>query len=713
MPMKDLKKFFHPESIAIIGASANFSSISGKPVKILLQHNFPGDIYPVNPRYEEIGGLKCYPSVLDVPGQIDLAIVAVSASRLMSIVKDCIAKKVRNLLLFSSGFAEIGESGRKIQDEVAQLAKANNIRIIGPNSAGCLNVKDSIPMSFATTLESAERFQSGNVGFVSQSGALGFSVFGLAQERDLGFTYIINTGNEMDITTLDSMEFMLEDKDTTVIAGYMEGVPDGKQLIRVAKRAKALKKPLIILKSGTSALGKEAALSHTASLAGSEETFQVIAKQYGLIMVKDIDEMIDAMQIFSGGKVAKGNRLATISNSGAEGIKMADFSEQFNIQLKPLQGETKKKVEAIIPAYGSALNPIDVTAQALTEQHIIPDTVEALAKSDEVDVIVVQTTFGGELGVQICQQIVELDKKVDKPIVVAVTGTEQHCGKGRRVLRQNGVPAYVTTYDTMVAVKHLMDAGEFHDLPIVAEERLSEDPIQLVQDEYKTHIWTEEKVKEILAQLKVKVPKSIVIRSIDDIEKHTGDLQFPLVAKVLSDEILHKTDAGGVKLDIQNVEEAKRAFHAIIESGKKYKADAQIEGVLLEEMLQEQGVEMFIGIKNDSQFGSFIVCGLGGIFIEVLKDVSIRHIPIQKEDAYSMLEELQGYPMLLGTRGQEKLDIDALAEALVSISDFVQAQNGTLQEMDINPVVVLKEGDGIIALDGLMIWDEVKSTTLV
>jgi len=712
MYTKDLKEFFHPESIAIIGASEDLTSISGKPLKNLMQNNFNGQIYPVNPRYDEIEGLKCYDSILEIPGKVDIALIAVSASRLISIMNECIEKGVRNILLFSSGFAEIGESGKKIQDEVTKIALENNVSIIGPNSVGCLNVKDSIPMGFATSMESVNGFKRGNIGLVSQSGALGFSVFGMAQEKGLGFTYVVNTGNEMGITTLDTMEFMLEDEDTTVISAYMEGIPNGKQLINIAKRAKVLKKPLIILKSGNSVIGKEAVLSHTASLAGSEETFQVIAKQYGIITVKDIDEMIDVMQILSRGKLAAGRKLATISNSGAAGIAMADFSEEFGLILEPLQGETKEKIEATIPSYGSALNPIDITAQALKEQHILTDTVETLAKDDNTDIIIIQTTFGGILGEEICRKIVEIDKREKKPIIVTVTGTEELTGKGRKVLRQNGVPVYKTTYDTMLAVKHLADLSVFYN----KDSNLSRQSFitsHLVEEENKTRIWTEDKSKELLKKLNINVPRNAVIQSVGEIERYAKDLEFPLVAKIISEDILHKTDAGGVKLGIQNIEEAKQAFNEIVEASINYKSDARLQGVLLEEMLNISGVEMFIGIKNDPQFGSFIVCGLGGIFIEVLKDISIRHIPIDKEGANSMIEELKGYPLLLGTRGQERSDIEAFADALLKISDFVYQQQGTLKEMDINPIVVLGEGKGIIALDGLLVWDEVELSSLV
>ncbi|MEW9677839.1 acetate--CoA ligase family protein [Lentibacillus sp. L22] len=710
--MEALQQMLNPESVAIVGVSKDFTSISGKPLKNLIRHRFKGEIYPVNPKYDEIEGFTCYSSLLDIPGEVDVALIAVSHKRMLQILDECVQKEIYHLILFGSGFAEVGEGGKQLQEEVLERASKVGIHILGPNCIGLLNVKENIPLGFATSFETDAGFRSGNVGFASQSGALGFSLFGLAQEESIGFSYVVNTGNQMDVHTLDCMEYMLEDDDTDVVAGYLEGIPDGEMLIQLSKRAKQLGKPLILLKAGRSNLGKQAAMSHTASLTGSEVTFQAIAKQYGLVTVNDVDDMIDAMKIFARSKKAKGNRVVTVSNSGAAGIAMADYSEPLGLELTRLSRQTKTKIEKVIPPYGSALNPIDITAQALKEQDILTDTLEVLIDDDQVDVIVVQTTFGGELGKKICNKVAEIDQKTDKPIVVTITGTNELTGKGRAILQNKGVPVYTTSYKTMLAIKYLVDFTTFCNKDDIVPSNQT-----FIINEGKEGIkgvWTEERVKQELSSLGIRAAQGTVIKDYNHLESAKDNLPYPVVGKIISDDVLHKTDAGGVKINIQNSKELEEACEEILSSVKKNIPDAHIEGILVEEMIQDDGLEMFIGVKEDPEFGSLIVCGLGGIFIEVLKDVSIRKVPINRDEAYAMLRELKGYPMLEGVRGENHKDIHALTEALVRISEFASHYNGKIQEMDINPIRVFEEGKGIAALDGIIIWkDDAKSSTYV
>ena len=703
-----MNHFLNPKSIAIVGVSKNFSSISGKPLSNLLLHKYEGAIYPVNPKYDEIKGLTCYPSLLDIPDKVDIALIAVSHNLIMQILNECEQKEIKNLVLFGSGFAEVGEEGKELQEKVLEKAEKAGIHILGPNCVGLLNVKESIPIGFATSFETKEGFKKGNVGFASQSGAFGFSLFGLAQEENIGFSYIVNTGNQMDIHTLDCMEYMLEDNETDVVAGYLESVPDGEMLIRLAKRSKQLGKPLIILKAGRSELGKQAAMSHTASLAGSEETFEAIAKQYGLIMVNDIDDMIAAMKIFSREKKTNGNRVVTVSNSGAAGIAMADYSEPLGLELTRLSEETESRIEQIIPPYGSALNPIDITAQALKEQHIFTETLEVLIQDDKVDIIVVQTTFGGELGKDICQKIANIDKSTEKPIIVTLTGTDELTGKGRRILSEAGVPVFLTSYNTMLAIKYLVDYSNFYNTD--TQELIGQVQINNDKEIDNKGVWTEDKVKEILASMQISVPSNTLIKNRDDLISIESKIKFPVVCKVVSNEITHKTEVGGVKLNIKNIPELQSAYDEIISSVTNQVPNASIKGVLVEEMINENGTEMFIGVKEDPQFGPLIVCGLGGIFIEILKDASIRRTPININEAHEMLKELNGYPLLEGARGEKKRDIEKLTEIIVKISQFADKHKGQIKEMDINPLMVLEEGNGVMALDGVIVWSESIST---
>ncbi|MDQ0269671.1 acetate--CoA ligase family protein [Cytobacillus purgationiresistens] len=699
-----INRLLNPSSIAIVGVSKDFTSISGKPMKNLLSHQYKGKIYPVNPKYNDIEGIQCYPSILEIPGEVDVALIAVSSKRMLQILDDCKEKGVHHLVLFGSGFAEVGEEGMALQEKVLAKAQQAGIHILGPNCVGLLNVKDGIPMGFATSFETKVGFNAGNVGFASQSGAIGFSLFGLAQEENIGFSYIVNTGNQMDIHSLDCIEYMLEDVETKVVAGYLEGIPDGELLIKISESSKQLNKPVILLKAGRSELGQQAALSHTASLTGSDEAFRAVAKQFGLITVNDVDDMIDAMKVFSRGKRAKGNRIVTISNSGAAGIAMADYSEELGLNMVPLSSNTGEKVKKLIPPYGSALNPIDVTAQALKEQHILTETLEILIDDDEVDAIVFQTTFGGELGFKICQQIIDIDQKTDKPILVTITGTQELTGKGREVLQKAGVPVYATSYKTMLALKHLVNYSHFVKNGVSNERLIPE--ITALQLEDVQGVWTEVRVKEELTKLSVRVPEGKMIKDQSQLSEIKEALNYPVVCKVISEDVLHKTDAGGVKVNIQNAQQLQQAYEDILQSVHAYNPTARIEGVLAEEMILDDALEMFIGVKDDPQFGSLIVCGLGGIFIEVLKDVSIRKAPLDKGEALEMLKELKGYPLLEGVRGGSKRDISSLVDVLVRVSHFASSSNGKISEMDINPLWVFDEGMGVAALDGIIVWKE-------
>lgn len=695
----DMNKFFNPASIAIIGASQDFTSIGGKPVRNLLNHQYKGKLYVVNPKYEEINGLKCYPSILDIEDQVDMALIATSHKIIKPIMEACGKKGVPYAILFGAGFAELGDEGKKLQDEVLKIASEYNIRLVGPNCVGSLNVINGIPMGFATSFE-AESFIKGNIALASQSGAFGYSVFGLAQEEKVGFSYIANTGNQVDLTTLDFLEKMLNDPHTDVLATYLESIPDGEQFIDILEHAKEVQKPVIVLKSGRSELGKQAALSHTASIAGSNEVYDAVAKQYGAITVNDIDEMIDAMKIFSRKKLSHGSNIAVITTSGASGIMMADLCEANNINMAQLSHDTKEKIKNIIPTFGSALNPIDITLQALNNKHLLKDTINVLVESEDCDIVVISTTLGGELGERICKDIVEIDQQTDKPIIVNLTGRKDIVGKGLTVLQDAGIPVYETPTQTIRAITKLIQFSTWIDQKDDGTNQYQLKPLT----NHENDVWTEEQVKPVLESLGIPVPKGVMVTGEEDIDQMADTLKFPVVMKVISPDILHKSDANAVKIGIHNLEEAKQAFQEILQNAKAYHPQALIRGVFMEEMIDlKDGVEMFIGIKNDDIFGPVVACGFGGIYVEVLKDVTLRRAPFGVSTAKEMIKELNGYEILSGARNQQEKDIDAFAEALSKISYLAANKENNIAELDINPFVVFDKGKGIVALDGILL----------
>jgi len=693
--------FFNPRSIAVIGASQDFGTIGGKTLMNLVRHGFGGNVYPINPKYDEIAGYRCYSSLRELPEVPDIALVAVPKKLIMGILAECAELGLKRVVIFSSGFAETDDDGRHLQGEMVKFARENGIRIVGPNSIGCLNVKSGIPMGFATSLETEKPLLAGPVGLVSQSGAFGFSVFGLAQEQQIGFSYVLNTGNQADIHAIDLMRAMLEDEDTALVAGYIEGIPDGAMFVETARRAKQLRKPLIVLKAGQSELGRKSALSHTASVTGSSDAFNAVAKQFGIVQVRDMDDMIDAMKVFARGKFPGGGRIAVLSNSGAAGITIADYCESLGIELAALSDNTTREIGRLIPSFGSASNPIDITAQALMEKHLIRDVMAVLAEADEVDVILLQTTFSSRLSKDIFDDIKELDRKTDKPIIVVHTGTEEIVGEARSDLQSSGIPVFDTCYRAIVAVRHLVEfarfCGEADGEPPAAAE------VPEIQN-FGAGLWTEEAVKPLLGALGIRVPQGVVIESREQLAHVRGQIRYPAVVKLMSPDVPHKTEAGAVRIGIADERALEEALDGISASVRAYKPDARVQGFLIEDMIRENGVEMFIGIIDDAQFGPLVACGLGGIFLEVFRDRSLRLAPFGLEEAHGMLRELKGYPLLTGARGKKRLDVDAVARALVRVSQLADRYRGRLAEMDVNPVLVMEEGKGIAALDGLMVW---------
>lgn len=698
----DLEKLFRPNSIAIVGASRDFTSIGGKPLRNLISHGYEGAIYPVNPRYTEIAGYACYSSISEVPGSVDVALVAVSQARTIQVLEECVSEGVKFAFLFGAGFAEAGEEGEEVQTQIVDLARQSQLRILGPNCIGCLNVKDSIPMGFATSFET-DSFLSGPVGMASQSGAFGSALFALAQEESVGFSYVANTGNEADLDTLDFLSFMVDDESTTVVSAYLEAIPDGDRLVQIANRAVEIEKPIVALKAGRSELGGKAALSHTASLTGSADAFRAVAKQYGVTLVDDIEDMLDAMKVFSRRKWVSGNRVAVITTSGALGILMADYCEDFGLEMPSLSEETVQRLASIIPSYGSTMNPVDITAHALNDREIFREAIRIIAEDGHVDAVVVTTTFGGDLLRSMCEDLVALDQASEKPLLVTLTGSQEIVASGKAVLEKASIPTYIVPYRGANALSYLLQFSRTLENRLQGSQ-LTDSSEGYVYAENPYGVWTEDRVKELLPRLGIPVPHGETFVGLEAAKEKLGELKYPVVAKVLSRDLAHKTEAGAVQVGIQSPEDLSAAYEKILASARDYAPHAAIEGILVEEMICADGKEMFIGVTDDPQFGPLVVCGMGGVFAEVLQDTAIRRAPINLEQAHSMLSELKGFPLLTGARGASELDTEALAHALVSISVFAHEHRGRIKEMDVNPLRVMAKGHGIVALDGMISW---------
>ena len=438
--IKDLQYFLSPRSIAIIGASNNIALISGKPLHFLKKHGYQGKIYPINPKYDKLGGYRCYKSILDVPEPVDLALIAVNYKLVLPVLKQCVEKGVKFATIFASGFAESGEEGKVLQEQIAELAKKSGMGICGPNCQGSVSLKDNAIAGFSASLGIKPLFV-GPIGYVTQSGALGYSIFSLAQESGVGFSYVASTGNEVDLHTLDFMEFMLEDPDTKMIISYLEGIKDGKQFARLADRALELGKPIVALKVGRSEVGQKAASSHTASLTGSDAVCDAFFRQKGIIRVDDIESMIDIAALIQRiPQLPEGKRLGIITTSGGGGILVADEASDLNLDIPEMNKKTKETIMEVIPPYGSALNPVDVTAQVINEAEDFMKVLKAVVDNPDIDaVVLVLTQITGEPGLKMAEDIVKISKLTPKPITVAWTTGDLLVGDNLKVLAEGGV----------------------------------------------------------------------------------------------------------------------------------------------------------------------------------------------------------------------------------------------------------------------------------
>jgi acyl-CoA synthetase (NDP forming) len=710
MSTNPLEYYLRPRSIAIVGASQKQGAIGNTTVKNLAELGYKGKVYCVNPRYEEIEGFPCFPSVLDIPEPVDVAVIAVPGNAVENAIRDCAEKKVSFALIFSAGFAEMGEEGLKKQNEILALCKESGIRVIGPNTMGTYNIKDKIGLTFSPA--SATKWLVGNVGLISQSGATGGTVLNIASEEEIGFNYVYTLGNQIDLTTIDLIDSMVEDEETEIIAAYMEAVPDGNQLKEVAAKALKKHKPLIVYKSGRSEAGQKAALSHTASLTGSNEAFKLVANRYGITYVDDIEAMVDAMKAFRSGKRIKGKRVATLVISGAVGIMVADKLSDINHKMAVLTEETKCRLKEVVPAYLSVENPVDIAATIQMNPLIYKHCIETLAEAKEVDALIVHLPLGTTMGgLKFAGDIIDVAKETEKPIIVVNTGTEEMMGGVRKFLTQNNVSAYNNVKSAVNALEYLSNYEKMYQTNMKSSEDFSTIiPANHLQPTNEATV-TEPEVKRLLSELGIPVPRGGVGKNQEELLQIAATLNYPLAAKIVSLDITHKSDVGGVVLPIKNQVELREAYETITKNVKQNAPDAKNDGILIEELVQERFLETIVGITRDPVFGPIIMCGLGGIYVEVMKDVSQRLAPITEKEALEMIQQLKSYPLFTGIRKGAKYDVEAFAKILSEISKLSISLGDSWSEIEINPLIVLEEGKGVMALDGLItLKDTAKET---
>ncbi|MCX5719754.1 MAG: acetate--CoA ligase family protein [Nitrospirae bacterium] len=688
------KNFFNPQSIAVIGASRTSGKVGYDILKNILQYGYQGAVYPINPEAPEILGVKAYPSILDIPGEVGLAVVVVPPPKVGEVISQCGVKKIDSAIIITAGFGESGSEGTKLEDDLVRRAKESGMRFIGPNCLGVIDTHSRVNASFAAGMPA-----TGSIGFFSQSGALCVAVLDRALAEDIGFSKFISMGNKADISDTDIMLALAEDENTKVILGYIEGVKDGRQFMETASQV-SKKKPIIILKSGITSSGARAASSHTGALSGREAAFDAAFKQSGVIRAHSFAELFNFALAFANQPLPHGPNIAIVTNSGGPGILAADASDQAGLQLIPLHKETVDKLRTFLPPFASFYNPVDILGDASAERYAKALTI--VLQDEKIHGVIVLLTPTAIVDVDAtATAVASIASSIDKPILTSFMG-KKRVEPGAKILMKSHVPNYSYPEDAVSSLNAMYRYQVLINKPDKTYARLDDlkDKVSYIFEkvkEEKRERLSESEVYEVLKTYGFLQPKSLLARTSEDAVAAAKGIGYPVAMKIISPQIIHKSDVGGIRLNLNSKKEVADAFFNITNRVKDITPGATIYGVMIQEMVLD-GKEVIIGITRDAQFGHMIMFGLGGIYVEVLKDISFRIAPLSHEDAIEMIREIKTFPLLRGVRGEVEADISAIKKSLLSFSqmtvDFPQ-----IIEADINPLLVKKRGEGVVAID--------------
>jgi len=690
MKMDSLDAIFKPKSVAIVGASRDPKAIGHQCVKNLIESGYKGKIYPVNPKADEIAGLKCYHSITEIPDEIDIALIVVPAKYVPSVAEECGKKGVKGLVIIASGFSEIGR--KDLEDEVVNIARKYGMRVLGPNIVGILNNPLKANASFAPYLP-----YPGKAALISQSGALLIAMDARTWSDKVGISHMISIGNMADLNFGDLINYFNKDEDTEVISLYIEGVKDGRKFLNAAKNSK---KPIVALKAGVSQRGAAAAASHTGSLAGSVKIYEAAFKQGHIVKAEDLDALFEETMALALQPPMRGDNLLIITNGGGVGVLATDAAEKYGVPIKDAPDDLKSLMRNHMPEFGSPKNPVDLTGMA--DRPNYEGAIKDGLKHPWVDGVVVlycETSFTDPQN--IAEGIYQAVKEsgVNKPVAVSFVGGERSINAGSWLI-EHGIPYYKSPNTAVRAMGALRIYGRYLEKTTTEFKpyEVNKDKVASIIEKVRAdgrYTLTEPEAKEVFAAYGLPVPKGKVAKTADEAVEIAKAIGFPVVMKIVSPQIIHKSDAGGVKVNLKSEEEVKEAFEEIMENAIRYDPNAKIFGVYVQHM-EPKGTETIIGSVNDVQFGPTVMFGLGGIFVEILKDVTFRIAPFSKDEALDMVKEIRGYGILKGARGEKPRDIEAIADAVSRLSQLVWDFRDTIKEVDANPVIVYEKGLSVV-----------------
>ncbi len=700
MDFPDLTRLIEPRSVMVVGASERQGSSGRHILENLLDHSeFAGDLYPVNPRLDSVLGRPCWRSVERVPtAAVDVAVVAVPAAHTLTELHACASRGVRFAVVVTSGFAETGAEGKRMQTEMRALAKATGMRIYGPNSPGISNINRRIGLSISPAFKT-DRL-GGPIALITQGGGLG-RTFLQGMERGIGVGLWCSTGNEADLQLSDFVHHAADAEDIKVVALIVEGFRDGRRFMAAVRAAAAAGKPIVALKVGRSEYGVRAALSHTASLAGSAEINSAVFRELGVIEVDDLDELVETAALLCRLPRPLGGKVCVYSFSGGTSALAADMVGAAGLELGTFQPDTIAGLKSIAPAYAALDNPVDLTSEVFSRRDLNARCLRQVAADSGIDIVLFPTPADyGVITDQAAADLVEVQKETGDKLIVPVWMSDRY-GKGYYHLQQHGYPPFRSMGKAVKAIARVV-AWSRRPVAATVEPPGAALPESLATVGVKRGLLSEPDAKSLLATYGVPVPAGRIARSEEDAVRCAETCGWPVAFKIVALGLVHKSDIGGVRLGIRTLAEAGSAYREMIAGVRERRPDLSVDGVLVERMVTAPGLELLVGVHRDAVFGLVLSFGLGGLWVETLKDVTHRTLPLSRAEAARMMREIRAWPLLAGARGRPVSDISALETLLLQISDFAVAQADALEEMDLNPVWIGPTGAGVQVLDAVI-----------
>ena len=696
---QNLSRIFDPKSIAVVGTNNVKGTVPYDILFNILKTEFTGIVFPVSPGEKSICSVKAFKYVIDIPDPVDLAIIVFPSAVCHLALEQCGQKGIKGVVIISAGFKEIGEKGLEREKQLQQIAARYDMSIIGPNCLGIINTDPLINLNASFARKMPEQ---GNIGFLSQSGALCTAVLDYARAKHIGFSKFISFGNKADISEIDLLYYLMEDDKTRVILLYLEEVTDGRALMQAAGDVtRQSGKPVLILKAGRTEAGASAAASHTGSLAGDDEIFDAAFKQAGMIRCDNIEEMFNIAIAFAYQPAPRSNKIAIITNAGGPGVLTTDAAIRDGLQLAKFSEETTREFKKSLPANANIKNPVDVIGDARADRYNI--AMNGAFKEDDVDAVFVILTPQSMTDIEtIAREVVKVSGQYSKPVYASFMG-EADVAPGVDILLRNKIPHYILPesmcrsfsrvyrfyrdLDKTPHKQHLYADADTKSVRHMLEDALGNRHLYLPENE----------AMNILATYGLPVVPSVTATSPEEAVSAAGKIGYPVAMKIVSDDIVHKSDVGGVILDVSSDEDVRKTYATIVENVLKIKPETTIKGIQVSKMISS-GEEVILGVKRDPSFGPVIMFGLGGLYVEVFRDVSFRVAPVDESIADSMIKQIKSYKLLSGIRGRAPRDIAAIKECLMRLSQLA-IDCPQIEEMDINPLIVLDEGMGCLVAD--------------